>query len=300
MIADRRSRAVASLRGLTVGDAFGGCFFVPDNLPALRARALPPDPWWWTDDTEMACSVVAVLHRHGRVDQDALAASFAEHHDFDRGYGPSANRMLRLIRQEGGDWRELATEAFGGKGSWGNGAAMRVAPLGAYFAEDLDRVIDESAASAEITHAHPEGVAGAIAVALGAALTRLRGAELLDAIVARTPVGAVRDGITAARGLLDADPDAAARALGNGREVSAPDTVPFCLWIAARFDDFAEACWATASAGGDVDTTCAIVGGILGARDAAIPDEWLRRCEELPDWADITLGGTVLRRDSSY
>ncbi|WP_141809231.1 ADP-ribosylglycohydrolase family protein [Nocardia bhagyanarayanae] len=296
MIADRRSRAVASLRGLTVGDAFGGCFFVPDNLPALRARELPPDPWWWTDDTEMACSVFAVLDRHGRVDQDALAASFAEHHDFDRGYGPSANRMLRLIRQEGGDWRELATAAFGGKGSWGNGAAMRVAPLGAYFADDPDRLIDEAAASAEITHAHPEGVAGAIAVALAAAITRSRGADLLDAVAARTPSGAVGDGIAAARDLLDADPAEAARALGNGREVSAPDTVPFCLWIAARFDDFAEACWATASAGGDVDTTCAIVGGILGARGATIPDEWLRRCEELPDWSGVTLGGSALRQ----
>jgi hypothetical protein len=35
----------------------------------------------------MACSVFAILDRHGRIDQDALAASFAEHHDFDRGYG---------------------------------------------------------------------------------------------------------------------------------------------------------------------------------------------------------------------
>ncbi|WP_253811168.1 ADP-ribosylglycohydrolase family protein [Nocardia amikacinitolerans] len=184
---------------------------------------MPQESWWWTDDTEMACSVVAVLDRHGRIDQDALAASFAEHHDFDRGYGPSVNRMLRLIRQEGGDWRELATASFGGKGSWGNGAAMRVAPLGAYFADDLDRLIADAAASAEITHAHPEGVAGAITVALGAALASLRGAELLD----------------------------------------------------------------------DVDTTCAIVGGILGARNAAIPDEWVRRCEELPEWSGITLTGSV-------
>ncbi|MCP2274630.1 ADP-ribosylglycohydrolase [Nocardia amikacinitolerans] len=103
----------------------------------------------------------------------------------------------------------------------------------------------------------------------------------------------MRDGITSARGLLDVGQAEAARALGNGRDVSAPDTVPYCLWIAARFDDFAEACWATASAGGDVDTTCAIVGGILGARDAAIPDEWVRRCEELPEWSGITLTGSA-------
>src|SRR3954469_8860973 len=105
---DRRlGRAVASLRGLAVGDALGSQFFVPANYPLLKRRELPPAPWQWTDDPEMACSVVAVLAAHHRIDQDALARSFAERHDFDRGYGPAVNRLLRLVR-EGGDWRELS------------------------------------------------------------------------------------------------------------------------------------------------------------------------------------------------
>ncbi|GDY77998.1 hypothetical protein SAV31267_074830 [Streptomyces avermitilis] len=116
------------LNGLAVGDAFGAQFFVPDNLPALRERRLPPAPWPWTDDTEMACSIARVPRTAG-FDQDALARSFAEHHDFDRGYGPSMNRLLRLVRQ-GEPWRDLAAGLFEGQGSWGNGAAMRVAPLG--------------------------------------------------------------------------------------------------------------------------------------------------------------------------
>src|SRR3954471_11462529 len=125
----RLSRALASLRGLAVGDALGSQFFVPVNYPLLKNRELPPGHWQWTDDTEMACSVVAVLSVHHRIDQDALAHSFAEHHDFDRGYGPAVNRMLRQVR-EGGDWRELAAALFNGQGSWGNGAAMRIAPPG--------------------------------------------------------------------------------------------------------------------------------------------------------------------------
>ena len=77
---DRRfDRALASLRGLAVGDALGSQFFVPAHYPLLKRRELPPGPWQWTDDTEMACSVLAVLARHDRVDQDALAASFADH-----------------------------------------------------------------------------------------------------------------------------------------------------------------------------------------------------------------------------
>jgi hypothetical protein len=63
----------------------------------------------------MACSVLAILDVAGYVDEDALAASFAAHHDFDRGYGSGVNRMLRLIRQEGADWRQLAAAAFDGR-----------------------------------------------------------------------------------------------------------------------------------------------------------------------------------------
>jgi ADP-ribosylglycohydrolase len=294
MTSDRRSRAVASLHGLAVGDALGSCFFIPDNRQLLDARELPPDPWWWTDDTEMACSVVSVLNRHGRIDQDALAASFAEHHDFDRGYGAGVNRMLRLIRQEGGDWRRLAAESWDGRGSWGNGAAMRVAPLGAYYADDLRKAAAEAVLSAEVTHTHPEGVAGAVATAVAAALAagepHVRGAEFLRTIAEHTPPGLVQDGITNAIRLLPLDvPSSAAASLGNGRYVSAPDTVPFCLWVAAKhLGEYAEAFWATASVGGDIDTTCAIVGGITAARlgNAGIPAEWMRRCEPLPAWSD--------------
>ncbi|NUP47696.1 MAG: ADP-ribosylglycohydrolase family protein [Catenulispora sp.] len=288
-------RAVASLRGLAVGDAVGACYFIPLNQPSLADRLLPPDPWYWTDDSEMACSVYAVLREHGRVDQDALARSFADHHDFDRGYGAGVNRMLRLIRQEGADWREQAAGMFDGRGSWGNGAAMRVAPLGAWYgADDLDRVAAQAAASAEVTHTHAEGVAGAVAVALAAALaatTDLAGYEFLDEIAERTPPGLVRDGIGTAMNLLPlSDPRSASASLGNGRYISAPDTVPFCLWVAAkRLGDYEAAFWDTALVGGDIDTNCAIVGGIVAARVGVngIPQEWRKRCEPLPEWAGV-------------
>jgi len=295
MTDERLSRAAASLRGLAVGDALGACFFVPSNRSALTRRELPPEPWLWTDDTEMACSVFAIFARDGHIDQDSLAASFAAHHDFDRGYGPGVNRMLRLIRQEGAHWRRLASEAFDGRGSWGNGAAMRVAPLGAYFADDLDRVAAQAAASASVTHTHPEGVAGAVAVAVAAALaageSAPEGGALLDAVAAHTPPGLVRDGLGNAVNLLSLDdPRSAAASLGDGREISAPDTVPFSLWVVAKHpDDYAGAFWDAASAGWDTDTICAIVGGVVAARTGlgGIPDGWLKRCEPLPPWAEV-------------
>jgi ADP-ribosylglycohydrolase len=135
MTTDRRTRALDSLHGLALGDALGSQFFIPTNRLALEQRRPPPPPWQWTDDAEMACSVFSVLRKHGHIDQDTLATSFATHHDFDRGYGPAMNRLLRPIRQ-GDSWRDLSRDLFDGQGSWGNGAAMRVAPVGAWFADD--------------------------------------------------------------------------------------------------------------------------------------------------------------------
>jgi ADP-ribosylglycohydrolase len=42
---------------------------------------------------------------------------------------------------DGESWQSVTTSQFDGQGSWGNGAAMRVAPLGAWFADDLDREV---------------------------------------------------------------------------------------------------------------------------------------------------------------
>ncbi|MFS8198129.1 ADP-ribosylglycohydrolase family protein [Streptomyces sp. CWNU-52B] len=304
---DHRSAARDALRGLAVGDAFGAQFFVPENLPGLRERRLPPAPWPWTDDTEMACSVFEVLRRRGSVDQYDLAQEFARRHDFDRGYGPAMNRLLRLVR-EGGRWQELAAGLFDGEGSWGNGAAMRVAPLGAWFAVDLAEAAAQAGRQARVTHTHPEAAAGAIAVAVGAACAArgrvgpMTGAQLLAAVEKLTPAGRVRAGITEARELLG-QPHAeyAAHRLGNGRQVSAADTVPFALWCAARhLDDFEEALWACASVGGDVDTTCAIVGGIIAARvgTEGIPAAWRAAGEALPEWvAEDELGEDLTRAE---
>ncbi|MET9732697.1 ADP-ribosylglycohydrolase family protein [Streptomyces sp. NPDC006458] len=296
MIADSSSqgcleRALASLRGLTVGDALGSQFFVPVNYPLLKRRELPDGPWQWTDDTEMACSVVAVLASHHRIDQDALALSFAEHHDFDRGYGPAVNRLLRLVR-EGGDWRELAAALFKGQGSWGNGAAMRIAPLGAWYAGDPEQATHQAEISAYPTHQHREAVVGAMAVAAAAALvgapTGPPGPEsLLDDVIALVPKSAVGAGLRRARDMLDyGDAGTVAAVLGCGRRTSAHDTVPFALWSAARsLGDYEKAFWTTAQVGGDVDTTCAIVGGVLAAGKAgAPPAAWVDRTEAVPDW----------------
>ena len=286
----------ASLSGLSVGDGFGEQFFSPAIVAKhLTERSLPPAPWSWTDDTNMALSIVDVLNAGGTVDQDALASSFGDHFDPTRGYGPAMHGLLPPYAM-GADWRREASGLFGGTGSYGNGAAMRVAPLGAYFSDDLDRVVIEAAKSAEVTHGHPEGIAGAIAVAVAAA-TAANAADtptpdpnaLVETVIAHAPKSEVRDRLERIHRLPPSPRlSEVVSLLGNGSRLTAQDTVAFCVWAAAQhLTDYPAALWVTATAGGDVDTTCAIVGGIVAAHTGTvgIPTEWLQSREALPDWA---------------
>jgi ADP-ribosylglycohydrolase len=219
----------------------------------------------------MAISIVQVLKSHGYVDQDALAKRFARRFERDpeRGYG----RMTRIQMREitaGAKWRDMAANAFGGQGSMGNGSAMRVAPLGAYFADDLERCVAVAAAMAWQLRDAPR-----------ADQTRL----LFDAVLQHTPESKVRRGVFLASTNPPEIPTVdVARALGNGSLVTAPDTVPFCIWMAAHhLNSFVEALGTTISVGGDCDTNAAIVVGIvaLSAGRKDIPTEWLKARERI-------------------
>jgi ADP-ribosylglycohydrolase len=282
-----RERARLSLEGLSVGDTFGEQFFgeTEQIVPLIADRVVPRAPWRYTDDTEMALSIVEILEERGAIDQDDLALRFARRMDLRRGYGKGAYEILSGILA-GRSWKSLSHSGFRGMGSFGNGAAMRVAPLGAYFADaPRAELVEQARLSAEVTHAHPEGIAGAIAVALAAALAWQRrdapgqlGKEWMSEIRSAVPAGYTRDALDEAIALPARTPMVeAAKVLGNGSGITAPDTVPICLWIAAyHSNDFPEALWKTVGILGDRDTTCAIVGGILALKVGlgAIPRQW--------------------------
>jgi hypothetical protein len=104
-------------------------------------------------------------------------------------------------------------------------------------------------------------------------------------VAARTP-----DGEVAARlrllchRPLTRQPGWIAGEVGCGALISAPDTVPYSIWCAARhLDDLVEALWTTVSAGGDMDTTCAIVA-------VSSPPA--------PDWPEYPTSGSTLANRS--
>lgn len=279
------ANAIQSLEGLSVGDAFGELFFHLSPYQTSPAD-LPAGPWRWTDDTHMALSIVEILKTYGQIDQDALAQAFARRFTQEpyRGYAGGAMWLLAQVAN-GVDWHEISPRLFG-NGSYGNGAAMRVAPLGGYFYDDLKRAAHEAQLSAVVTHAHPEGQAGAIAVAVAAGIAANKphptGYDFLKEVLLYVPEGVTKERLQAAMQIPPEDLHAAILKLGTGKEVTAQDTVPFCIWSAAyRLDSFEDALWWTAKGMGDCDTTCAIVGGIVALSAPKIPDLWLERRESL-------------------
>jgi ADP-ribosylglycohydrolase len=296
---ERLGRALSSLEGLSVGDAFGGFFEFASPLSVrARKRILPKPTWHYTDDTNMALSLFAILRQYGEVNQDQLATSLANHVERSRGYGLGTRAILSRIKR-GLNFREVVQIAWGG-GSYGNGGAGRAALVGAYFADDdsaggLERIIEQARRATSVTHAHPESIAGAIAVAVATSWAwRLRNTgpdrqDFLDIILQAVPESEVRQGICRARDLPTATTlSEVVSKLGNGSKVSVQDTVPLALWIVCEYlNDYQEALWQAALAGGDVDTCAAIIGSIIvmfiGVE--GIPKPWVHAREPLPKWA---------------
>jgi ADP-ribosylglycohydrolase len=289
--------ARVSLTGLAVGDAFGSMLGTVEPHKRSKRLISMKRPWPWTDDTAMAIAIVDELAAHGTIDPDRLAAAFAAHfaREPNRGYGAGAYALLHKIAN-GGAWREESQAMFRGQGSYGNGAAMRAAPIGAYFAPDLERVREEALRSAAPTHAHPDGAAGAVAVAIAAALAKMNKLTLGE-VAHWTPTSATRAGIVRAQRLgLGFEVQLAGEELGTGANITSRDTVPFALWVAARhIASYEEALWTVCADPGldfassviaslDRDTLGAIVGGIVACAHGldGIPLLWREATEALP------------------
>lgn len=290
---DRLELAKKSLSGIALGDAFGESFFRDRDIVdlAIQWQQLPETQWRYTDDTIMAIPIFRSLERFGCVDQGFVAKAFAENYikDPHRGYGPSMHRKLMAI-QNGENWLDLSKSSFNGQGSMGNGGAMRVALIGAYFNDDYKAVVEQAKLSCEITHYHQEAIAGAISVAIATAICTRQGEltqpkDWLDEIIEYTPESDLKYKLIKIKTLpKHYHIKTIVSALGNGVKMTAQDTVPLAIWnVYHEMFNFEAAMWRTVSALGDRDTTCAIAGGIAIMTSASeyIPKTWK---EDVEDW----------------
>ena len=159
----------------------------------------------------------------------------------------------------GSFYRWLLSDDAGPYNSWGNGAAMRVSPVG-FALNSVDAVLAEAARSAAVTHDHPEGIKGAQATALAVFLARSDAdKEIIKAEIAG------RFGYDLTRCLNAIRP-------GYRFDVSCQGSVPESLIAFLESADYESAVRNAISLGGDADTMACIAGGIAHAFYGSVPE----------------------------
>ncbi|VAX18870.1 ADP-ribosylation/Crystallin J1 [hydrothermal vent metagenome] len=241
----------------------------------------------YTDDTEMMIGLAETLVEHGRVQPESFAQNLVSNFNSDRGYGGGSLKVLKALKG-GVSWEQAPKAAFA-EGSMGNGAAMRIAPVGVLNHHDLDLLEKEAKISAKVTHTHPLGVEGAKLQALAVGLAaredskgKVDSARFLDELKIRMKEKSYGDALDCVARLLSKsyDPETVARELGN--EVTALRSVPASIYCFLKFNgDFKKSVSEAVSLGGDTDTIGAMTGALAGARLGvdAIPAEWLDALE---------------------
>jgi poly(ADP-ribose) glycohydrolase ARH3 len=167
--------------------------------------------------------------------------------------------------RQGQDHREAAEELFPG-GSFGNGAAMRVAPVGLLFHNDWDRVWEQARQSAMPTHVHPLAIEGAQLVALAVAIAvsgaRIERLNLLAELRCRCQTAPFRDRLDMA-GRIQSREELAL--LGNGVP-ALYSVVTAITCFAFSPDSFEDVLTDAIFLGGDTDTIAAMACAMSGAR----------------------------------
>jgi poly(ADP-ribose) glycohydrolase ARH3 len=195
---------------------------------------------------------------------------------------------MTALRQ-GCSWSQSGTLLFP-DGSFGNGAAMRIAPVGlVYGTEPIDLLREAVRQAVYATHTHPEAIDGAVLLARSIGRARDLAPQesaklqaLWPELQELTSEPSLRDRLVLVRELLQqpASDAEAQRRLGSG--VRSRESVLFALFLALRYaDQPLDGLFAAVNAGGDTDTVAAMTGSVLGALHGAaiFPTEWLELLE---------------------
>jgi len=287
---DLKSKFLGAMVGSALGDVIGELAFRGFGEAALRSEIARAGVLSYTDDTAMAIGLAQSITQVGRLDGQHLGDTFRANFRREpwRGYASGPPRVFSLVEGHGISYSEAARSLFGGQGSFGNGAAMRIAPVGLFYCDAPD-LYDKARTSAAVTHAHPVGVDGAAVLAWAVAqavkldprepfpFERFSGG-LVD--FARTTE--IRDKMLLVKTLV-AEGLPPREAVGRlGRSVAVHESMPFAVYSFLRHAGSFEAClFCAVLNGGDRDTlgamACAVSGAYLGLE--AIPPAWREKLE---------------------
>jgi len=287
---DLRSRFLGAMVGSALGDAIGELAFSTPGRLLLEQLVEQALILRYTDDTAMAVGLAESILQNEGLDSGHLGDTFRRNYNREpwRGYASGPPTVFSLVARGDLSYEEAAASLFGGSGSFGNGAAMRIAPLGLFFHRSAE-LYEYSRRASVVTHTHPVGIDGAavlaraVGLALATPLGRVLAAgpfvEELERFSRSKPMRTV---LEALRRLLvsGAPAEEAAQALGRG--VAVHESLPFALYaFLTRPDDFEECLFCAVLNGGDCDTLGAMACAVAGARCGleAIPERWRLKLE---------------------
>ena len=285
-----KSKFLGALIGTGVGDALGAPFegWSKVKLEKIEEVAERREVLTYTDDTHMMIGVAESLIRTRGFDGENMTQTFVKNYELEpfRGYGPGPPRIFRLIRA-GKAWDKAAQELYHG-GSYGNGSAMRAAPIGVFYYDNPEILREVAHKSSQITHTHTLGKEGAAvqAYAIGLA-TNLEPPlavdqhDFLAKLINYTQDRVYKEKLNRIKGLLvESDKARVTIELGNG--IEAFNSVPTAIYsFLAQPDSFTQAVLYAISLGGDTDTIGAMTGAISGAYLGieSIPNSWKGKLE---------------------
>jgi poly(ADP-ribose) glycohydrolase ARH3 len=291
-----RDKFRGAMLGCFLGDAFGSGFegMDPDRATFYMNVLSRQFIRRYTDDTDMTLALTESIIQCGKVDPEDIAKQFSLSCDLRRGYAIGTIKAVHALRA-GLKWHQVARIVFE-NGSFGNGAAMRVSPVGVFYHHDLNGLREAAITQANITHVHPLGQWGVVmqACSVGLAVNQdpkkpfkkeqtivnLRECLWNGPIEYIRALNKIEEMLCQGKKLQARE---VAQTLGNG--VEALFSVPSACYIAITYSpDFCDAIRAAISLGGDTDTIAGMVGAIVGAHvgEKGLPLEWLEQLEEGP------------------
>jgi poly(ADP-ribose) glycohydrolase ARH3 len=292
-----REKVEGVLLGTFLGNALGALFdgWELEVIPTLDAAYVAGHPpKIYTDDTQMTISVFEEMIENGRIDQRSLMQRFMRRFSLSRGYGGG---MLDVMEQwkYGTDIETASRSLYGGLGSFGDGAAMRVAPIALYFTlDEIEPLMEQVRRCSLITHAHPCGISGAImqAGSVLLALNEVPPGEWINRLLSLQLEGAFTLQLETLRACLERGCSLHQSALTIGNGAQAPEAVCAAVFAVMRNPGaFTEALLWAVGMGGDTDTIGAMAGAIAGARfgRSGIPEGWLEQLENGNEGKDFII-----------
>jgi poly(ADP-ribose) glycohydrolase ARH3 len=295
---DLKSRFLGGMVGSALGDAIGEKAFLYPERERLCSNLDLDSELQYTDDTAMAIGIAESIIKEGGIDQDELGKTFSHNYRREpwRGYASGPPTIFSMVEKFKITYPQAARRLFGGSGSLGNGAAMRIVPVGLFFHSASD-LYEKACASAEVTHAHPVGMDGAAIQAWAVAeVVKLDNRkefpsdQFIEGLKKFARTSEMLFKMEIIQELIEGGlpPNVAADRIG--RTVAVHESMPFALYaFICHPQSFEECLYCAILNGGDRDTlgamACAISGAYLGID--AIPQTWRQKLENRPYIEDL-------------